>query len=144
MLKKSSWLILLIVLSCWLTCCSKETTYQSVQLFENIQSIEIVDVKVCYSTEEHSFFNEISVQTIIEQEYWEELWEDILELPCERHFQDPPQWLEGFAVRIIYDDGSYEMFDADTVFYESAEGETSFPSNYFDEESFNVFISEWK
>ena len=126
-MKCIKWMVILFIALC-LPGCSKRNLYQLVQTYQNIQGVEIVDVKVCYSPEENAFFHEITSQKVIDQQLREVFINDISELPCEQHFQAPPRWIEGEAIRIIYIDGSCEMIDADTGYYESANGETTFLS----------------
>lgn len=93
---KSILLIIIIILSLLSTGCQTNDKYEFAQTMDNMKKVEIINVE----NGEEKVLIELDSFDIIS---------DIQELSFKKYWNDPCQVINGLAVKIYYDDSSYEI-----------------------------------
>ena len=129
-------------LSSILTSCGIDREYEFYQPISCIERIEIISASqiVAASVEE---LKSIEPVHVIDKARWDTFFECFCEVPCFAYFTDPAQMIIGDAIRIIYQDGSYELICVYSGLHLPVNEKAYYPPYYFSSEEFSNLISDF-
>ena len=120
--------------------CSVEHQYSFSQPLENIEQIDIIH-EPPYETIRLKDLCNLDAVVTIESDQWSEFISDFREIPCDKYFLDPACLIDGYTIRIAYNDGGYEYICKYSGLHIKADGDWKYPSYYFDSDLFDNFIN---
>ena len=132
-------LLYLLVITVLLGC---SCIYEFSESRENIEAIELVNVEAF----PNQFGEKPEVISIIKQipnTKHDSFLEQFINVPCFRYAGDRIEHIGGEAIRVVYTDGSFELIDVDTTYYEACDGSWNISSYHFDEDAFERFIESY-
>lgn len=141
-MKKSVTFLTIIILSLFLSCCSTRCDYQFVQAESDIKTIEVVNV-IDYVDIFDEDYDSFEVIAVVDSGLKEDFLSDFRNIACYRYHGDRVEYIDGYAIRIIYNDDAYELIDKETVYYETADGQWKFSPYHFDNEAFDSFLRSY-
>lgn len=122
-------LFLVLILLLLIAGCKANNKYEFAQTIDNMKKVEIIKVEEGEET------------ALIELDSFD-IISDIQDLSCEKYWNDPCQVINGLAVKIYYDDSSYEIITWEcNVFCENEICDYGW--EYFDMEEFNSTIESY-
>ena len=135
-------LIVVSVLSFWF-CQNIDKQYPFSQPQEEITGIEIVEIKD-YRIINKGYYEEIVTKKVLAPTEFDLFLSEFDRLYCREYLNVSPQVVEGAAIRVIYQDGAFDIVSIYSGFCCSADKEWSYPDYYFVPDEFNDFLLYWE
>lgn len=135
--------IWIVIFSAFLSGCGIKKTYSPAQPESNIVQIEIINVSrwheyVPGGTYEHEVVCEIPAKN------FDLFFKGLRDVPCNSYYGSPYNGFMEDTIRITYSDGSFELIGEKSVYYETKEGEWTYPSYDMELDAYTSFLSSWR
>jgi len=135
--------IWIVIFSTFLSGCEIKKTYSPAQPESNIAQIEIVNINRWFEYTPGSDYDFEVVCEITEENYSAFL-EGLRNVPCCSYYGSPYNGFMEDTIRITFSDGAFELVGEKSVYYETSEGEWTYPSYDLEQEAYKNFLSSWK
>ena len=140
---KKRLIILVILTLAGVFCGCQRNTYKLSGTTQEIESIEILYVLPYYSFTIEELLK-IEPDAVIPNEDISLFLGELSALPCTSFFLDPPQGIDGYTIRIHYNDSSWELicYVSGLHYYDIQRFE--WKHIQFEQDVFNAFIQKWE
>ena len=140
-MKKVLFSILFVVLIFIQISCSNRVEYSLSQPLSNIEQVEIVFID--NYTDIFNNPSAIKISACIESDLIDTFFADFSNVTCKSYIGDRIEYIDDYAIRVKYCDGACELIGKQSVYCEAENGSYFFPSYYFDENEFTLFINAY-
>lgn len=123
-------LVTLFICIIFLLGCQSTSQYEFAQPTDQISNLELIEV----------IDNNESVLTTLNVS--SSLLTDIQALECKKYINDPSHSINGLAVKISYNDSSYEIISWESNVY-CTTSKCKYGFEYFDKDSFNDLLQDY-
>ena len=121
--------------------CRSKCGYTFGQSTNSINAIEIIYLSPYEDDPITELIENADVITEVSAERWDELLSDYAQMPCRTQLFDPNLSVNGHVIRIIYNDGAFELIGAFAGMYFDGQS-WQMQSHVVDEDSFFTLLQE--